>query len=97
MRKAAAGETVLSPADVTRLLPALTNRRSRIGHDLTARELDVLRLLAEGRPTPQIASELFIAATTARNHIQSVISKLGAHSRLEAVAIALREKIVGDT
>jgi two-component system response regulator DevR len=96
VRKAAAGETVLSPADVTRLLPTLTNRR-RVGRDLTARELDVLGLLAEGRPTAEIASELFIAVTTARNHIQSVISKLGAHSKLEAVAIALREKILGDT
>jgi two-component system nitrate/nitrite response regulator NarL len=63
--------------------------------DLT--ELDVLRLVAEGRPTPGIASELFIAPTTVRNHIQSVISKLGAHSKLEAVAIALREKAVCDT
>jgi two-component system response regulator DevR len=97
VRKAAAGETVLSPANLARLLPAITRRRSRVGHDLTARELDVLRLLAEGRPTSEIASELFIVHATARNHIQSVISKLGAHSRLEAVTIALREKIVGDT
>jgi len=94
VRRAAAGEMVVSAEDMQRLLPAFLRGKPRLGHDLTAREKDVLRLLAKGRTTGAIAAELFIAPSTARNHIQSVIGKLGAHSKLEAVAIALRENIV---
>lgn len=55
---------------------------------VTAREREVLTLLATGRSTVAIAKELGIARTTARNHIQAIIGKLDAHSRLEAVAKA---------
>jgi len=57
---------------------------------LTQREREALILLAEGAATRDIASQLFISLNTARNHVQSVIVKLGAHSRLEAVATARR-------
>jgi DNA-binding NarL/FixJ family response regulator len=55
---------------------------------VTPRELEVLRLLARGESTVAIAQRLGIARTTARNHIQALLGKLGAHSRLEAVAKA---------
>jgi PAS domain S-box-containing protein len=55
---------------------------------VTAREEEVLRLLAEGASTEIIASRLFISVRTARNHIQNVLAKLSVHSRLEAVALA---------
>ncbi len=58
------------------------------------RDREVLSLLAEGRSTSAMAGTLFVAPATARNHVQSIITKLGAHSRLEAVAIALRENII---
>lgn len=57
---------------------------------LTARELEVLRLLAEGVSTREIADGLFISLNTSRNYVQRLIAKLGAHSRLEAVAVARR-------
>jgi len=57
---------------------------------LTPRELEVLELLAGGASTREIADRLFISLNTARNHVQRLIAKLGAHSRLEAVAIARR-------
>jgi two-component system nitrate/nitrite response regulator NarL len=57
---------------------------------LTLREREVLGLLAAGLSTPRIGKELKIAHNTARAHVQRVIEKLGAHSKLEAVALARR-------
>jgi PAS domain S-box-containing protein len=56
--------------------------------DLTPRQTEVLRLLEEGRSTKQIADELHLSIETVRNHIRRMLQTLGAHSRLEAVAIA---------
>jgi PAS domain S-box-containing protein len=60
---------------------------------LTLRETEVLRLLAEGLGTQEIAEQLFVSSTTARNHVQHILSKLDCHTRLEAVALALRNHI----
>lgn len=57
---------------------------------LSRRELEVLQLLARGAGTSEIATALFISRLTARNHVQHILRKLGAGSRAEAVAIALR-------
>jgi DNA-binding NarL/FixJ family response regulator len=94
VRGVAGGETVLSAEDLWHLLPRLVQPRSGGRGDLTRRELDVLSLLVDGRSTAWVAQTLVISASTARNHIQSVIRKLGAHSKLEAVSIALREGFV---
>jgi PAS domain S-box-containing protein len=61
---------------------------------LTAREMEVLGLLKEGTPTNGIAELLHISVTTVRNHIQGILRKLGAHSRLEAVSIARRRGLI---
>lgn len=55
---------------------------------LSQREKEVLRLLAAGKTAKNIAETLYISSATVRNHIQHILSKLGAHSRLEALAIA---------
>jgi len=67
------------------------------GHDdltgllvLTPRELDVLRLLAVGHSTDEVAVLLGILPTTVRSHVKSLLSKLGVHSRVEAVSLLLR-------
>jgi DNA-binding NarL/FixJ family response regulator len=57
---------------------------------LSARQMEVLELLAEGVPARQIAVELGLAEATVRNHIRAVLRKLGCHSQLEAVAVAYR-------
>ncbi|MBO0771150.1 MAG: response regulator transcription factor [Actinobacteria bacterium] len=62
---------------------------------LTAREQDVLRLLAEGRSNREIAAELFIAPKTASVHVSNILGKLGAASRTEAAAIAHAEGVSG--
>ncbi len=87
------GNAGLSPSAVHRLAGAPSSGASR-QFGLTARELDVLRLLTEGVSTRGIAERLFISLNTARNHVQRIIRKLGAHSRLEAVAIANRAGLV---
>ncbi|MGG5258311.1 response regulator [Phycicoccus avicenniae] len=92
--RAVEGVTILSARDVQRLLPSAGAGGPALGDDLTPRERDVLRLLVQGLTTREIAARLFISYATARNHIQSVIGKLGAHTKLEAVTVALRENIV---
>ena len=62
--------------------------------DLTARQREVLRLLAEGRPAKLIARELGLAETTVRNHIRAVLLELGCHSQLAAVAKGRRLGII---
>lgn len=68
--------------------------RDRRGSVLTNRERDLLVELARGHSTAEIAKELHISPTTVRNHIQRMLAKLGAHSRLEAVAIAIEQGII---
>jgi PAS domain S-box-containing protein len=65
--------------------------------ELTPRQAEVLRLLARGRSTTGIARELHVSVETVRNHIRHVLRALGAHSRLEAVAIARRDHLVSAT
>jgi len=61
---------------------------------LTEREIQVLELLTRGGGTASIAQDLSISNTTARNHIQNILAKLGVHTRLEAVAHALKHRLV---
>jgi DNA-binding NarL/FixJ family response regulator len=61
---------------------------------LSERELEVLRLVASGRPADEIAAELIVSRHTVRNHVRNILRKLGAHSKLEAVATAVRAGII---
>ncbi|TMK19984.1 MAG: response regulator transcription factor, partial [Actinobacteria bacterium] len=65
-----------------------------LGADLTPRESEVLKMLAEGVSNQKIAEKLVVSMHTVRNHVQNVITKLGAHSKLEAVATAMREGLL---
>jgi DNA-binding NarL/FixJ family response regulator len=62
--------------------------------ELTKREKQVLILLIQGEGTGPIAKKLTISNSTARNHIQNVLVKLGTHTRLEAVAYAMKRKVI---
>lgn len=94
VRAAANNEAVITADTLRRLMPRLAQRGKRLGDDLTAREREVLQLLIDGKSTAALARALVVSPATARNHVQSIMTKLGAHSRLEAVAIATREKIM---
>ena len=68
----------------------LRPRPAGVGSDLTRREREVLSLLASGASTDSMTETLFVSVHTVRNHVRSILSKLHARSRLEAVAIATR-------
>ncbi len=94
IRSAARGELVFRANEMNSLLRYFRNDARDDAEGLTDRELEVLRLLAEGYATDRIAQSLFISVNTVRNHISKILMKLGAHSKLEAVAIAARDKLV---
>lgn len=62
---------------------------------LTRRELQILRLIAEGCNTKAMADKLCVSPATIRNHVQNILGKLDVHSRLEAVALAMRRRLIG--
>jgi DNA-binding CsgD family transcriptional regulator len=62
--------------------------------DYSPRQLDVLRLLVQGKSTNQIAADLHLAPETVRNYVGSLLKTLGARSRLEATLVALRDGVV---
>src|SRR5487761_1232328 len=93
VRAAASGATAVSPA----MLQRLTSPESQDGpatEALTPRETAVLLFLADGLSNEEISRRLFISIHTLRNHIQNIIGKLGARSKLEAVSIAIREGLI---
>lgn len=94
VRSAAIGEVVIHPALLARLLPQLHRSNRSTGSDLSRRELEVLVLLATGAANRAIADQLFLSVNTVRNHVQQILQKLGVHSKLEAVATAVREGII---
>jgi PAS domain S-box-containing protein len=76
------------------ILVAIRESPDARARKLTAREVEVLGMLAAGRSTPEIAGRLCISNLTARNHIQNVLEKLEVHSKAEAVAFAFQQRIV---
>jgi DNA-binding NarL/FixJ family response regulator len=99
VRAAAAGEAVVSPEMLSRLLPRLQRQRNgRSGHQaLTEREREVLSLVAEGLTNAAIADRLVVSVHTVRNHVANLSAKLGASSKLEALSIAVREGLLPDS
>lgn len=80
---------------VARLIRRSTPLPSAVTSRLTRRELEVLRLLAEGQRSGEIASRLVISEKTVSTHIDHILSKLGVRSRAQAVALAYRRDAIG--
>jgi len=83
---AARGESLLAAAVVSRLMGRM---RTPPGQSLSPRELEVLALVAEGRPNKDIARVLFISETTVKTHLAHIFTKLGVDDRTAAVTVAL--------
>jgi DNA-binding NarL/FixJ family response regulator len=100
LRRLQAGEALLPLDDVVELI-ALARRHRREEHadraaiaSITPREREVLQALADGRDTQQIAQDLHITVRTQRNHVANILRKLGVHSQLQAIVLALRYGLV---
>jgi PAS domain S-box-containing protein len=83
-----------SGAPVARRIEAPPQSEEPLVETLTRRELEVLRLLSQGATIDEIATDLTISVLTARNHTANIARKLGAHSRLETVLLAMRHGLV---
>ncbi|MYR47499.1 response regulator transcription factor [Streptomyces sp. SID5910] len=94
VRAAAQGRTVLSPAVASRLVSAVRAPRTP-GEALSAREREVLALVARGTSNKEIARELFISEATVKTHLTHVYAKLGVNDRAAAVAVAYDRGILG--
>jgi DNA-binding NarL/FixJ family response regulator len=92
VRRVAGGEVVFGSEFLAGVLSRLTGRTPSA--TLTTRERQALSLIADGASTAEVAERLGVAHNTARNHVQRVLEKLGARSKLEAVAFARREGLL---
>src|SRR6266581_7332959 len=97
------GQSLINPSMAGKLLTefAVLARREESERDeqvpapkLTDRELEVLNLVARGMNNRDIAKELFISENTVKNHVRNILEKLQIHSRMEAVMVAVREKLI---
>ncbi|MGW7522953.1 response regulator [Streptomyces sp. NPDC054783] len=95
VRAAAEGRTVLSPAVASRLVHAVRAPRTPAGEPLSAREREVLVLVAKGTSNREIARELFISEATVKTHLTHLYAKLGVNDRAAAVAAGYDRGILG--
>jgi len=95
LEAAAAGLTALGPAEIDALLPpAPPDSHEDFAEPLTPREIEVLMLLADGKGNKEIANRLKVSEHTVKFHVSSILGKLGAASRTEAVTEAIRRGLV---
>ncbi|MCX7619631.1 MAG: response regulator transcription factor [Acidimicrobiales bacterium] len=95
VRAVSRGHRVFDPKTLHAARAALQEKAaaaSPVPHPLTKREFEVLELLAEGASTAAIAERLYLSPHTVRSHVRHILEKLGAHSKLEAVSIAIRNR-----
>ena len=98
IRSVWAGQSRISPSMASKLLTefaAMSKDKPQMpAPRLTEREMEVLRLVAQGLNNRDIAKKLFISENTVKNHIRNILEKLHLHSRMEAVVYAVREKMI---
>jgi two-component system NarL family response regulator len=95
------GESLISPLMASKLLLEFNSLARQAAEKdqlpapvLTARELEVLKLVARGMSNKDVADELFISENTVKNHVRNILEKLHLHSRMEAVMYAVRKRLL---
>jgi DNA-binding NarL/FixJ family response regulator len=93
-------QSLISPSMAAKLLDEFKqmsrgDRQAVPAPRLTERELEVLRLVAQGLNNREIGRQLFISENTVKNHVRNMLEKLQLHSRMDAVMYAVRERLVG--
>ena len=101
IRAVITGQSLISPSMASKLLTEFTQLAKKAEEKssvpsprLTERELEVLRLVAQGMSNREIAGELYISENTVKNHVRNILEKLHLHSRMEAVMYAVKEKLL---
>ena len=104
VRSVHGGQSLINPSMAGKLLSEFATLAKRDSEEeraqhvappkLTDREMEVLKLVARGMNNRDIAKELFISENTVKNHVRNILEKLQIHSRMEAVMIAVREKLI---
>ena len=97
VRKAARGEVTMTPLVAARVMQELRQGgqpATQVGADLSEREIEVLRLIAEGRSNTEIAERLVISEHTVKRHVSNILSKLHLADRTQAAVYAWREGMV---
>jgi DNA-binding NarL/FixJ family response regulator len=96
VRRAHAGEILMEPDEIRRLFHLLRHRRHQDSTErqranrLSPRQIEVLQLMADGVPVNQIAERLGVSPLTLRTHIQNILTRLAVHTKVEALAVAIR-------
>ena len=99
IRAVVTGQSLISPSMASKLLSEFNNlakaaQQKVLAPRLTDRELQVLKLVAQGLSNREVAEQLFISENTVKNHVRNILEKLHLHSRMEAVVYAVREKLL---
>jgi DNA-binding NarL/FixJ family response regulator len=100
IRAAASGEALISPQIAVKVLQRLRSQTANVDAaetiraELSEREIEVLKLIANGKDNAQIARELFISPKTVKNHISNILMKLQIENRIQAAVYAVRSGIV---
>jgi two-component system NarL family response regulator len=99
IRAVMTGQSLISPSMASKLLSEFNNlakaaQQKVLAPKLTDRELQVLKLVAQGMSNREVAEQLFISENTVKNHVRNILEKLHLHSRMEAVVYAVREKLL---
>jgi DNA-binding NarL/FixJ family response regulator len=101
IRAVVTGQSLISPSMASKLLTEFNSLARRAEEKqqmpvprLTDRELEVLKLVAQGMSNREVADELYISENTVKNHVRNILEKLHLHSRMEAVVYAVREKLL---
>ena len=101
VRAVVQGQTLITPSMASKLLNEFVSLDRRVNEKqqlpsptLTARELEVLKLVAKGMSNREIADELYISENTVKNHVRNILEKLHLHSRMEAVIYAVKERLL---